>query len=79
MTVGHLEEEGMRSLKSPCCDAVIHGSRGDGVFVGSCSVCTAYVVRLNPRTGVEEWLDGKSPWTTEELRPIDRSLTVGAT
>ena len=58
-------------MLSPCCSAKIDGSRGDGVMVGSCSTCGTDIVRQNPKTGVEEWLDGKSPWTDEELRPVD--------
>ena len=53
-------------------DAELWASFGDGTLVGSCSVCSKEVVRVNPRTGVEEWLDGHSPWTTEPLRPVRR-------
>ncbi len=59
------------TLLSPCHDAIIDSSRGDGVTIGSCSICYENVVRLNDRTGLQEWLDGASPWTTEELRPVD--------
>jgi len=55
---------------SPCHQAEIWGSLGDGVFIGSCSECFKDVKRLNPRTGVEEWLDGESPWSAKNLRPV---------
>lgn len=45
-------------------------SLGDGVAIGSCSACDTSVVRLNPVTGAEEWLDGASPWTRQPLRPV---------
>ncbi len=59
-------------LKSPCCDASIGASLADGVLTGSCKKCYKNVVRTNPKTGVEEWLDGQSPWTNEKLRPTGR-------
>ena len=47
-----------------CCrKAKIYSSLADGVLVGSCSKCGKNVVRLNPRTGQQEWLHGESPWT----------------
>lgn len=55
---------------SPCCNAVIDASRADGVLVGSCSSCGEDVLRIHPKTGKEEWLDGKSPWTDTALRPV---------
>ena len=54
---------------SPCCNATIHSSLSDGVLVGHCSKCLENVIRVNPRTRLEEWLNGKSPWTEEDLRP----------
>lgn len=57
-------------MLSPCCSAKIDASLVDGVMIGSCSKCSTYVVRMNPRTGVQEWLDGKSPWTEEDLTPV---------
>jgi hypothetical protein len=59
-------------IASPCHDAKILLSLGDGVLIGSCESCGDSVVRRNPRTGVEEWLDGQSPWTTSALRTVDR-------
>lgn len=61
------------SLLSPCCLANIAGSLGDGVLIGSCAKCFVSLTRVNPRTGVAEWLDGKSPWSQEDFRfrPID--------
>lgn len=61
-----------KKLLSPCCDARIDMSLGDGVPIGSCSKCSNYVVRVNPKTNVEEWLDGNSPWTPDTLRPVVR-------
>lgn len=58
-------------MRSPCCSKQIDSSRGDGVMIGSCRACGKSVVRLNPETGTQEWLDGKSPWTIEPLRPVD--------
>ena len=57
-------------MRSPCCSAVIDGSLADGVAMGSCSKCGKPVVRLNRATGVQEWLDGESPWTEKKLRPV---------
>lgn len=59
------------SLLSPCCLANIGGSLGDGVIIGSCTKCYKQLTRVNPTTGVAEWLDGKSPWAQEDFRPID--------
>lgn len=58
-------------LLSPCCLSTIGGSLGDGVLIGFCTKCFASLTRVNPRTGVAEWLDGESPWTQGNLRPID--------
>lgn len=55
---------------SPCCNAPVNGSLGDGVLIGSCSKCDESVVRLNPKTGIQEWLDGHSPWTQTPLREV---------
>ena len=55
---------------SPCHNAAIFGSLGDGVVIGSCSVCGKMVTRRDRRSGVPEWLDGESPWTTKKLRAI---------
>lgn len=44
--------------------------RATSVTSGICSACGQAIARLNPRTGVEEWLDGKSPYTSENLRPV---------
>jgi hypothetical protein len=58
---------------STCHNSKLDGSRGDGVSIGSCQECGVDVVRINPRTGVEEYLDGKSPWTPEDnLRRVER-------
>lgn len=53
---------------SPCCQAPIEPGRGDGVMLRNCEKCGEPVMRKNPRTGQEEWLDGESPWTTKDLR-----------
>lgn len=60
----------LEKLLSPCCSATIDVSLADGILVGSCSVCCKNVIRINPHTGVQEWLDGKSPWTNNTLRAI---------
>ena len=50
-----------------CCKrAKVLISLSDGVLVGSCSKCGRNVVRLNPRTGNQEWLHGESPWTEKD-------------
>jgi len=50
-----------------CCKgARIDGSMSDGVMVGSCSKCGKNVVRMNPRTGKQEWLHGESPWSEKD-------------
>lgn len=64
-------------LISSCCSTKVYMSRGDGVMIGSCAHCGAYIVRLNPETGVEEWLDGKSPWTKDDCRPTGRTKPRG--
>lgn len=56
---------------SNCHNAQISSSRADGVTVGYCTVCDEPVVRINPRTGVEEWLEGASPWSADSLRPVE--------
>ena len=57
--------------RSPCCNARVDFSLADGVQVGSCETCGKYVVRVNPRSGAEEFLDGESPWFEGDLRPVD--------
>jgi hypothetical protein len=57
-------------MHSPCCSATIDASLADGVMMGSCSKCHKPVVRMNRATGVQEWLDGESPWTEKKLRPV---------
>ncbi len=57
---------------SLCCRAKIFGSLGDGVIIGTCSTCDTNVARVNPRTGKREWLNGASPWTTENA-PEDKA------
>jgi len=58
--------------RSPCCEAEIFGSLGDGVLIGTCSFCHKDVSRVNPRTGDGEWLDGQSPYTRlDDLRKMD--------
>ena len=59
-----------RELLSPCCNVLIVASLGDGVVIGICSECGKDVIRLNPKTGQQEWLDGNSPWTDKALRPV---------
>lgn len=57
-------------LRSPCHVHRLSVVRADGVWVGHCDGCNAECVRMNPRTGLFEWLDGQSPWTSQELRPV---------
>lgn len=65
-------------MKSPCCNASVGASLGDGVLLGSCSKCFEVVVRKNPRTGAVEWLDGESPWTSrDDLRPVAKEQSDG--
>lgn len=54
--------------QSPCHHIVMHMSRGDGVTIGICSLCGKNVIRINPRTQKEEWLNGESPWTQEDAQ-----------
>ncbi len=61
----------MAERLSPCCNATISASLGDGVLIGSCTKCKDNVIRQNPKTGAEEWLDGKSPWTDTKLRLVE--------
>ena len=61
---------------SPCCDAAIWLSRGDGVMIGSCGQCLSMVCRINPRSGVAEWLDGEDPWIEAILRPMEELSTA---
>jgi hypothetical protein len=61
---------GARVTQSPCCGARLFASLGDGVLIGTCAACGVAAVRMNPKTGVDEWLDSKSPWTDEPLRPV---------
>ncbi|MBU0531561.1 MAG: hypothetical protein ABIG32_01255 [Candidatus Uhrbacteria bacterium] len=62
----------MDKHKSPCCNATIDGSLGDGVLIGSCAKCGQSVCRVDPKTRKAEWLDGESPWTDRQnLRPMD--------
>ena len=68
-----MDTVGKSNTLSPCHYARIDLASGDGVFIGSCSVCGQDVLRINTRTGKEEWLDGKSPWTKETLREVTRS------
>ena len=58
------------NLTSPCCGVAIDCSRGDGVTMGSCSKCGVAIIRVNPQTGAQEWLDGQSPWHRGDLRPV---------
>ena len=54
-------------VKSPCHrNSKIVSSLGDGVLVGSCEKCGANLLRINPRTGKQEWLHGASPWTSAD-------------
>jgi hypothetical protein len=60
-----------RKLVSPCCNARISASLADGVLTGSCDKCHKDVIRRNPETGQQEWLDGQSPWTKAKLRKVN--------
>ena len=65
-----LESE-TKDLLSPCHWAVVYVSFQDNVRIGRCVFCGKGVVRINPETRNEEWLDGKSPWTKEKLRLVE--------
>ncbi|MBI5044795.1 MAG: hypothetical protein HZC02_02615 [Candidatus Levybacteria bacterium] len=56
---------------SPCCQASLDIGMADGVMVGNCSKCHKHVTRINPKTGVAEWLDGNSIWFKGDLRPMN--------
>jgi hypothetical protein len=59
-------------LLSPCHQAVIDGSEEqNGVFVGWCRECGTAVTRYNAATWKQEWLDGRSPRTTDTLREVE--------
>jgi len=49
-----------------CHDKPMDSSLGDGVAIGSCRVTGDAVIRVNPRTGKLEWLNGCSPWDTRD-------------
>jgi hypothetical protein len=58
---------------STCHNSPLDASRGDGVLIGWCQECGEAIVRINPRTNNEEYLDGRSPWTQEDsLRLVER-------
>ncbi len=64
----HEETEPVRL--SPCCNAGIVATSGDGVLIGMCSACFTPLLRIHPLTGEEEWLDGRSPWESNLLKPV---------
>lgn len=66
-----MEEIDIDEVISPCHGKVLYMSLADGVLVGACAECNAIVCRINPRTGVAEWLDGATPWTDNTLRPMN--------
>jgi len=72
LTYDPMRHRGAVELKlvSPCHSAGIDMSLSDGVPIGSCSECHDGVIRMNPRTSAQEWLDGASPWTEDVLRPV---------
>lgn len=45
-----------------CHDEPMDASLADGVMIGSCRAGGGPVIRVNPRTGKAEWLNGCSPW-----------------
>jgi len=60
-----------RVTQSPCCGHAIYYARGEhGVSIGSCGKCGDAVSRVNPRTGLLEWLEGHHPDFEGALRPI---------
>lgn len=59
-------------VKSTCCNSRLGSASGDGVTYGFCESCGESVVRVNPRTGFEEFLDGQSIWSQGDLRPVIR-------
>lgn len=68
-----VEIDGKPTVVSTCHNTQPGFSLADGVQLGTCRECGANVVRVNPDTGVEEFLDGASVWTTRtDLRPVNR-------
>jgi hypothetical protein len=60
-------------LRSTCHGVYLGGALGDGVLYGFCSECWKPIVRLNPKTGRKEWLDGEEPWTKKRLRTVQET------
>ena len=61
-------------VQSPCCNAKIYTSLGDGVLIGTCRVCLEDICRVNPRTHETEWLNGKSPhYPGDDLCPMEET------
>jgi hypothetical protein len=61
----------LKILLSHCHRARIDGSEErNGVIVGRCHDCGTAVTRYNLETWKQEWLDGRSPQTTEALREV---------
>lgn len=60
----------MSSLLSPCHATTLGAALGDGVYYGMCKECFTPIIRLNPKTGEQEWLDNEPPWTNKELRKV---------
>lgn len=52
-------------IVSPCHRAVISSALSDGLLVGYCGECNEPVVRRRTQSGIDEWLDGRSPWSDE--------------
>jgi hypothetical protein len=63
-------DEKQRVRLSPCCNADLVATSGDGVIIGMCSACFTPLVRIHPLTGEEERLDGRSPWVPNLLQQV---------
>lgn len=64
-----------RILRSKCCDkrlsVSIYGIREYNILVGVCQGCDEIVMRVDPQTMRQYWLEpGQDPLTSEQLQPV---------
>ena len=68
---GYIEPvEKFDEIVSPCHGLALFASLSGGIMIGNCQICYSTIVRNNPETGIEEWLDGKRPWFRKRLRKV---------